>query len=64
MITLRKAVNEKDEESRKRQSLLDAKLQELELIKQNLEGKLFYITIFNVYQLFYNLNTIMAGFSD
>lgn len=64
MITLRKAVNEKDEESRKRQSLLDAKLQELELIKQNLEGKLFYIAIFNVYQLFYNLNTITAGFSD
>lgn len=38
MNTLRKVVNEKDEESRKRQSLLDAKLQELELIKQNLEG--------------------------
>ena len=33
MNTLRKTVNEKDEESRKRQSMLDAKLQELEQMK-------------------------------
>lgn len=33
MNTLRKTVNEKDEESRKRQSMLDAKLQELEVLK-------------------------------
>ena len=33
MNILRKTVNEKDEESRKRQSMLDAKLLELEQIK-------------------------------
>ena len=33
MNTLRKTVNEKDEESRKRQSMLDAKVQELEQMK-------------------------------
>lgn len=42
MDNLRKTVTEKDEESRKRQSLLDAKLQELEHIK-SISGK--YITI-------------------
>ena len=33
MNTLRKTVSEKDEESRKHQSMLDAKLQELEQMK-------------------------------
>lgn len=42
MDNLRKTVTEKDEESRKRQSLLDAKLQELEHIK-SISGK--YTTI-------------------
>lgn len=40
MSTLRKTVTEKDEESRKRQSLLDAKLQELDYLKTNIHGEI------------------------
>ena len=39
MNTLRLTVNEKDEESRKRQSMLDAKLQELEHLRVQVSGE-------------------------
>ena len=49
MNTLRQIVNEKDEESKKRQSMLEAKLKEMEQMRSNLGGWLVIYTYLCTY---------------